>query len=612
MLITATNSQGEKNSRYHEWRSSLQPLLPQRLGDGHRNKDEYRIYPYHSLGGGKIFNGYESLADWIAGQTSVIIDGYNGVLWEEMRDALTALFNDRKLRIDWVDITSCRKDATDINTLIEPFIGLADTLWGKRCDHELMDFFQPDLLSGIKPKTGYDLTIVYGTGSALVNWEYAPIVYMDLPKNEIQYRMKAGAISNLGSDRAERPADMYKRSYFVDWVVLNKHKKQLLNRITIVADAQQLDSINWMTKENLMEGLTSLSTSVFRVRPWFEPGAWGGQWMKERFKGLNKAEANYAWSFELIVPENGLVFESDGYLLELSFDFLMYADNKSILGKHAETFEDEFPIRFDFLDTWEGGNLSIQCHPSLTYIRKMFGEKLTQDETYYILDCKQDAKVYLGFQENIDAARFRETLEKSRDNNEIVTIEEYVQTHPAHKHDLFLIPNGTVHSAGANNLVLEISATPYIFTFKMYDWLRLDLNGEPRAINIEHAFNNLKFERKGELVGKELISTPTLMKEGSGWQLIHLPTHRDHFYDVHRMDFDSVVHMQTDGSCNVLMLVEGTKILVRTKDGRETIFHYAETFVIPAAAQSYTVTNLGEKKARLIKAFIKDNIDQLK
>ena len=146
----------------------------------------------------------------------------------------------------------------------------------------------------------------------------------------------------------------------------------------------------------------------------------------------------------------------------------------------------------------------------------------------------------------------------------------------------------------------------------MYDWLRLDLNGEPRAINIEHAFNNLNFARKGDRVSTELISTPRLVEKGPDWELIHLPTHPEHFYDVHRLEFESVVEVNTNGSCHVLMLVEGQSISIQTNDGRETIFHYAETFVVPAASAFYRINNLGNVKAKLVKAFIKDEIDFLK
>jgi mannose-6-phosphate isomerase class I len=305
------------------------------------------------------------------------------------------------------------------------------------------------------------------------------------------------------------------------------------------------------------------------------------------------------------VPENGIILESDRLLLEVSFDFLMFANHESVLGKAAKRFNYEFPIRFDFLDTMDGGNLSLQCHPTTQYIKEHFGENFTQDETYYILDTAEDAKVYVGFQENIDQTEFKEKLKNSFQNNTPVEVEQYVQTFPARKHDLFLIPSGTVHCSGKNTMVLEISATPYIYTFKMYDWLRMDLKGLPRPLNIDRAFQNLNFSRKGEKVKQELLSRQEVIKQGIDWQLVSLPTHPEHFYAIHRIEFDSTVEIATEGQCHILSLVEGIEITVRTGILEQPI-HYAETFVVPAAAGSYVLMNQGKSHAKVVKAFVKD------
>jgi mannose-6-phosphate isomerase class I len=586
-------------------RKSSQPLLPLKLQpDSISDADGYNIYPVCHIDGEKINNGFNSLAQWIIAQGDVVIDGFGGVFWEKIKKGLDQEFKKQQATVNWIETTDFLKPESEIDALLKPFLGTQESVWGTRCTLQLEDLYEHDKLSTQKPDPNFDLNIVIGTAAALAGWE-TPVIYIDIPKNEIQFRMRAGSVTNLGSSSLYEPFIMYKRFYFVDWVLLNQHKKQLLNSIAVVADAQWPDDINWMLKADLFDGLNKISQSVIRVRPWFEPGAWGGQWIKEHIPAVNKDVVNYAWSFELIVPENGLIFESAGNLLEVSFDFLMFHNQQQVLGKHAEQFGDEFPIRFDFLDTYEGGNLSIQCHPSLKYIREVFGETITQDETYYILDCEPGANVYLGFQENIDPASYREALETSQAEGKEIEIETYVQSHTAKKHDLFLIPNGTVHSAGAGNLVLEISATPYIFTFKMYDWLRLDLDGNPRPINIEHAFNNLNFERKGERVQSELISEQSVIEAGSDWQLVHVPTHSEHFYDVHRVEFDGSIQIVTNDTCHVMMLVEGDAVEVQTADGSKHRFAYAETFVVPAAAQSYKLTNLGKGRAKVIKAFLK-------
>ena len=585
-------------------RESSQPLLPASLSQEITSKSQYNHIPSHQLGAKKIFSGFDTLVDWIMTQKTVVIDGYVGVFFTDIQEEIDALLKDKGVSVTWHTSEKYLKSAEDIDRLVKPFLGAEGSVWGTKADSKLSDFYKPELF-GVEQDPTSQLNIFIGVGAALCDWD-APVVYFDIPKNEIQYRSRAGSIYNIGRTETEKASDMYKRFYFVDWVVADQHRQQFLSKIAIVADGQRAEEITWMFKECLLAGLAEMAKTVFRVRPWFEKGSWGGQWMKEHIKGLNEEEVNYAWSFELITPENGLIFESDHQLLEVSFDFLMLYQYQAVIGKHADSFGPYFPIRFDFLDTFDGGNLSIQCHPSKEYIVEHFGESITQDETYYILDCKPGAKVYLGFQEDIEPTEFRKVLEDSQENNEEVEIERYIQSFPSHKHDLFLIPNGTVHSSGVDNMVLEISATPYIFTFKMYDWLSLDLNGNPRPINIAHAFNNLRFERKGEVVEREHVAHPVTVDQGKDWELIHLPTHRDHFYDVQRLEFHTEVEVETNESCQVLMLVEGDYVSLEIEGKPAGTFAYAETFVIPAATKTYTLINNGTKIAKVIKAFIKD------
>lgn len=598
---------GNGDSDTYDWRKSMQPLLPHQNKPATDINNTYNPTPFHSLGAGHIFDGYKSLAIWIAKHKSVIIDGYGGVFFEDIYVDIQAALGNMGLTVNWLFTKDYFKSTKDVELAVAPFLGGENEVWGSKTSLELGDFFKLEELQQLKQDVDFDINIVIGVGAGLTDWK-APVVYFELPKNEIQYRMRSGSVCNLGCSETDKPFNMYKRFYFVDWVVLNKHRSELQERVTVVADGQRVQDITWMFNDDLVLGLKKLSRSVIRARPWFESGSWGGQWMKDKLSGLNQQEVNYAWSFELISPENGLILESDGILLEIPFDLLMLFESQSILGKHTDQFGTYFPIRFDFLDTFKGGNLSIQCHPSKSYIKEKFGEEITQDETYYIMDCRPDAKVYLGFQEDIDPMVFRSELENSKVNNQEIQIEKYVQSFPSRKHELFLIPNGTVHSSGVNNMVLEISATPYIFTFKMYDWLSVDLNGKPRPINIEHAFNNLRFERKGDVVAREFISQQAVIDEGKDWQLFHLPTHDEHFYDVERIEFDQEVVIDTEQRCHVLMLVEGTSISVQVNDREPHCFNYAETFIIPAAAGRYKLINHGVQRAKVIKAFLKNNI----
>lgn len=586
-----------------EIRNTSQYLIP--VEKTEPGKNDYDIYPIHDLGEGAVSSDYLELARRLSGSRNAVIEGYVGVRFQDFVAELNNAFVNLGVKAVWWNVASALKPAAEIDEMIAPFLGGDDPIFGFRTSLDISDFFCKDALAAITPDPEADINIIYGSGASLAGWE-GPMLYLDIPKNEIQFRARAASVLNLGAVETCPPKKMYKRFYFVDWVVLNRHKKSLLPEVDIFVDAQREKEITWAEGADIRAGLQKMSENGFRVRPWFEPGAWGGQKIKEFITELPGDVKNYAWSFELIVPENGVIFGSDGKMLELSFDSLMYQAGENVVGKESyEAYGDEFPIRLDYLDNFDGGNLSIQCHPHKPYIQKNFGEVLTQEETYYILDAKPGAEVYLGFQEDIVPAEFEAALTESFTNGTPLDVPKYINAEPSEKHGLYLIPPGTLHSSGRNNLVLEISTTPYIFTFKMYDWLALDLDGKPRPLNIRRAMENLCFDRKGDRIKEEFVSKPALLEKHEGWELWHLPTHKNHSYDVHRFVISDQAEVKTDGKCHALNLVEGTSATVVTEGGMTFHLTYAESLVISAAAGSYRIINDSGKDIMLIKAFMK-------
>ena len=283
----------------------------------------------------------------------------------------------------------------------------------------------------------------------------------------------------------------------------------------------------------------------------------------------------------------------------------MAAAGETILGAEvAARFGRSFPIRFDYLDTLGGGHLSIQCHPSPEYARETFGLSYTQDETYYVMRTTAGAGVFLGLRDDADVGAFERDARAALEGRAFDP-ERYLQRHDAERHRLYLIPAGTPHASGAGSVVLEISATPYLYTLRFYDWLRRDLEGTLRPVHLQHAFANLDPRRRGEAVRRDLIQEPTVVRSGAGWDELDLGGLPELFYAVHRLDFDDAIEDDTAGRFHVLNLVEGGEIAVEPGAGPPVSLAYAETMVVPASVGPYRLRRVSGPPAKVIKAFVK-------
>lgn len=511
------------------------------------------------------------------------IDLYPGTYEEDFMAALAK--TGRKI----IDTRLLMRPEEEIRQLTERFM-TDDVLFGYMSNIRLEEYF-PNPKPEIK-----EPSIVIGTAAAWLA-PNAPVCYADMARWEIQQRFRRHEVKALGIDNHhDSPSVQYKRGYFNDWNIIDHYKDNLMqsSRIQFWIDSNQRNQPKMITDAQMRQGLQRTAHNPFRVVPFFDPAPWGGQWMKE-VCDLPREEQNYGWCFDCVPEENSLYLEADGTLFELPSQDVVLSHTRELLGQQVwHRFGKSFPIRFDFLDTMQGGNLSLQVHPTNEFAQREFGLPYTQDESYYLLDAAPDAVVYLGLKEGIDKVQMIEDLRAAQRGDIIFDAEKYVNKLPAKKHDHYLIPAGTIHCSGHNSMVLEISSTPSIFTFKLWDWARLGLDGKPRPINVERGKHVIQWERTTPFVKTEIANHFEVLHEEEGIKEERTGLHPNEFIETRRHTFSRPVEHNTNGGVNVLNLVDGTAAIIESPEGKFEPFevHYAETFIIPACIGRYTITPL--------------------
>lgn len=567
----------------------------------------YDKYPSTKVDG-NIWLGWKDIRSELSGRKLLAVDFYTGVMEEEVIEAFGPI--GAELVINTRDLL---RPEAEIRRMTERFM-TDDVLFGYVTNMQLRDYFQPEKVEQARWKIEQvqGNVLVVGTGAAwVVQGMDATVVYADMARWEIQQRFRTHKVKALGVDNRDEAVSLqYKRGYFNDWRVCDKYKNEIFYQIDYWLDTHQGDIPKMIEGATFMEGIERTVRTPFRVVPFFDPAPWGGQWMKE-VCDLDRERDNFGWCFDCVPEENSLLLNVSGTLFELPSVDLVLLKSRDLLGEPVEArFGKDFPIRFDFLDTIGGGNLSLQVHPTTQFIREQFGMYYTQDESYYMMDAEEDAVVYLGLKTGIDRQVMLADLRKAQETDFVFDTEKYVNKIPAKKHDHFLIPGGTVHCSGADSMVLEISSTPNLFTFKLWDWQRLGLDGKPRPINVERGKEVIDWKRDTEYVEKYLRNHVQPIASGDGWEEEKTGLHENEFIETRRHWFTKSVTHHTNNSVNVLNLIEGNEVIVESPVNafEPFVVHYAETFIVPACVGEYKISpvNMAEgERCATIKAYVR-------
>lgn len=576
-------------------------------------RSNYNKHPQVEVTGmdDQCWSGWKPIMAVLSGHADakvVVIECYVGVSVEEISSAVREHMPSATV----FHAETAFHDADEIERKVEPFLGDGDPIFGFSSALRMEDFLSPEKLEDLRAEihaANHTPVVIIGPGASVVH-PGDLLVYAEMPRWEAQGRMRRNEMSNLGtSNRGLKWNLQYKRAFFNDWPVCDRLKLGLKNVDFILVTCKPAEP-NMISKRAATKACDTALSQPFRVVPFFDPAPWGGQWMKETM-ALPEDAPNYGWCFDCVPEENSILFRFGETIVELPSMNVLFSDPARLLGPRVHArFGLSFPIRFDLLDTIGGGNLSFQVHPFTDYIQRHFGIHYTQDESYYLLAAEEDSSVYLGLKESVVPEEMIDALEAAQSQGVPFDDEKFVCKWPAKVHDHYLIPAGTCHCSGAGTLVLEISATPNIFTFKLWDWGRLGLDGQPRPINVERGKSNIAWDRTENWVKQELVNAVTEIASGDGWREERTGLHDLEFIETRRHWFTGSVEHHTGGGVNVLNLVEGREAVVEspTRAFEPFVVHYAETFIIPACVGAYTIRPFGEaagSTCATLKAFVR-------
>lgn len=489
-----------------------------------------------------------------------------------------------------------------------------DRVFGVMSHYTIDQFFDKARVDDAKSQVAaaHGLVVVYGFGSTVL-CDPDVLVYSSITRWEAQLRLRAGAPNWKCRNEDEDALRKFKRGYFFEWRVADRLKRAIAEKIDLLMDTDVVGDPRAISGAQWQSALAQVASQPFRLVPYFDASPWGGHWMQERF-GLDPDAPNFGWAFDGVPEENSVALDFAGVEVEVPAQDVVSFDPVQLMGPkvHAR-FGIDYPIRFDYLDTMGGGTLSMQVHPLTAYIQDRFGMAYTQDESYYILDSSEESCVYLGVKTGAEKDELVGDLRRAEQGGFRFPGERYINRVPVKKHDHVSIPAGTIHCGGAGTVILEISATPYIFTFKLWDWGRVGLDGKPRPIHIDHGEANICMDRDTQFVLDRLVDRTNAPHENlstePGVRVERTGLDELEFIETRRWWFSDQATLSTHGSVNELNLVEGDAVVVESPEGLfdPLEVHYGETFIVPENVGSYRIRNLGDpsREVAVIQAYVR-------
>jgi mannose-6-phosphate isomerase len=299
--------------------------------------------------------------------------------------------------------------------------------------------------------------------------------------------------------------------------------------------------------------------------PIFKERIWGGTKLKEYLnKSFEGNQIGESWELSTVANDVSVIYNGDFAGLKLNELIEKYP--VEILGaKSIEKFGLDFPLLFKFLDAKE--DLSIQVHPNDELAKKRHNS-FGKTEMWYVMQADEKARLVVGFKNKTNKKEYLKHLE----NN---TLTEILNEIPVKKGEAFFLETGTVHAIGAGVLIAEIQQTSDI-TYRLYDWGRVDANGNSRELHNDLAVDAINFDETNTKVTYKVQTNES----------VNLVTCS--FFTTNILEVSGKYNwLKNKDAFTVFMCTEGSFTLI--SDNFEMKYKKGDTVLIPAIIECFDI-----------------------
>ncbi len=557
------------------------------------------------------------------GAINVAFDGWYGVDWKRVIEGVRAAAERSGLEVTFCQTGSLMKSPEEIAEYRTPFETDDPSFGWVNADGVIGDLFDErrvkEFRGGLERKAagakaaranGTGAVVVVGPGAALPSLDdfYDLRFYFDFTMQPLLWQMWGGELVSFGRTEPD-PGYTWKKYYYCDFYLLYRQKKHAFPLMDYYVDAVQADNLKLVPREPYETIIQTLVRYPIKQVKIMQPGPWGGQ----RYRALHDVpglECN-AWN-ELAGIELSILIDVGARdMLNVPAQNIMQHP-REIVGDHIHrTYPDLMPLQVWLDDGYfpspvpfENSSMPVHDHPDTQYVRRHFNEPLGRYETYYIVEAYAGATTWMGFKEKADLEEWERLTRESDNQKPIPDWQDYIKRWDTVVGDLFLIPPGTSHGHGGNQMILEMDTGPSVagteYSFFTFDYARptwddqtKTMTGKRMRMHLDHSYANNRWRRE-EYVRNHLRARPVVLSGDGETRKDQYTTLPEMPFHIERLFFTKRHENDTEGRfMHIATLAEGEEVTIRSlaHPERATKIERLQAAIIPAGMGKHEYIN---------------------